>query len=500
MGGEAKTEESETLGLAQKVKGAVLWRSGSQIVAQLITWTTTFLVIRLLEPEDYGLFAMTQVILTFLSLMNGYGFANALVRSESIDRQKVAQAFGMLILLNGSLAIVQLLMAPLAAAYFRQPMVADLLRVQAILYLFTPFIALPAALLSRELNFQRQAKVDLFASICSAATALVCARAGYGVWTLVAASLVLFGIRAILLTVVGRSLVWPSFRFAGAGAIFRYGGAMVAVQFFWFLQSQSDVFIAGRVLAPHDLGLYTTAMFLTTILAAKFVPPINDVAFSAYSKLQEKPEAVAAAFVKTVRLIMLIALPFYLGLAATAEPVVLTALGSKWAETVPLVRIMALAMPFMTLQILFSPATNAIGRSGIALRVAISGAVLLPIAFLIGIQRGTEGMAIAWLIAFPILTGVTAALSLPAIGVTATALLRAVAPGLLASAAMVLPVLLLDSALPPMPPLARLATLALTGAAAYLALLLLFARQLVEEIIDLVRTRSPVRGEAGQQA
>ena len=500
MGGDVEIERSETLGLADRVKGAVLWRSGSQIVAQLITWTATFLVIRLLEPEDYGLFAMTQVVLTFLSLMNGYGFANALVRSESIDRQKIAQAFGMLILLNGSLAIFQLLMAPLAAAYFRQPLVADLLRVQAILYLFTPFIALPSALLSREIDFRRQAKVDLLASICSAGTALLCARAGYGVWTLVAASLVLFGMRAILLTVVGRCLVWPSFRFTGAGAMFRYGGAMVAVQFFWFLQSQSDVFIAGRVLAPHDLGLYTTALFLTTILSAKFVPPINDVAFAAYSRMQANPEAVATAFVKTVRLIMLIALPFYLGLAATAEPVVLTALGPKWAETVPLVQVLALAMPFMTLQILFSPATNAIGRSGIALWVAVSGAVLLPISFVIGIQFGTKGMAIAWLVAFPVLTSVTAALSLPVIGVRAPALLRALAPGLLAAAGMVLPVLMLDSVLPPMAPVARLAILALTGAAAYLALLLLFARHLVREVVGLLRKRPLLPAEAGQPA
>lgn len=500
MDGRAEIEQPEMLSLAERVKGAVLWRSGSQIVAQLITWTATFLVIRLLEPEDYGLFAMTLVVLTFLSLMNGYGFANALVRSESVDRRKIAQVFGMLILLNGSLATLQLLLAPLAAAYFRQPLVADLLSVQAILYLFTPFIALPAALLSREMDFRRQAKVDLFASICSAGTALLCARAGYGVWTLVAASLVLFGIRAILLTFVARSLVWPSFRFAGAGTMFRYGGAMIAVQFFWFLQSQSDVFIAGRTLTPHDLGLYTTALFLATILSAKFVPPINDVAFAAYSRMQADPEAVASAFVKTVRLVMLVALPFYLGLAATAEPVVLTALGPKWAETVPLVRIMAVAMPFMTLQILFSPATNAIGRSGIALRVAISGAVLLPISFLIGIQFGTRGMAIAWLIGFPLLTGVTAALSMPAIGVRASALLRAIAPGLLASAGMVLPVLMLDSALAPMPPVARLAILTLTGAAFYFALLLLFARHLVGEIVDLVRKRPASPADAQQPA
>src|SRR3546814_16115332 len=105
--------------------------SSDLIVAQLITWAATFLVIRLLDPSDYGLFAMTGVVLVFLNLMNGYGFASALVQSESIDRQRVAQVFGMLILLNGALAADPVLIAPAAAAYFPQPRLAPTLRPQA---------------------------------------------------------------------------------------------------------------------------------------------------------------------------------------------------------------------------------------------------------------------------------------------------------------------------------------------------------------------------------
>jgi O-antigen/teichoic acid export membrane protein len=488
VGVDPKNEQHERLGLREKVKGAVLWRSGSQIVAQLITWSATFLVIRLLDPADYGLFAMSQVVLMFLNLMNGHGFANALIRIESIERQQVRQVFGMLLLLNGGLALGQVLIAPAVAAYFHQPILVELLRVQALLYLFTPFIALPNALLSRKIDFRRQAQVDLFASICSAATALAFASAGFGVWTLVAAPLVLFGVRAVTLTIVARSLVWPSFRFAGAGDMFQYGGAMVLVQFFWFLQSQSDVFIGGRMLPPHELGLYTTSLFLTSIVAAKFVPPLNDVSFAAYARIQSEEGAVALAFARAVRLIMLIALPFYFGLAATAEPVVLTVLGPKWVETVPIVRLLAIGMPFMTLQIMFNPATNALGRPGIPLRAAMCGAAILPLCFLVGVRFGTHGLALAWLTGFPVLTLATAALSLPVIGLAPSSLARAIAPGLLASAGMVIPVLLLDLLLPPMAPAARLAILVATGATAYAALLLLFARSIVREVLELVRT------------
>jgi O-antigen/teichoic acid export membrane protein len=474
---------------ADQVKGAVIWRSGSQVLGQLIAWTSTFLVIRLLDPADYGLVAMTGVVLTLLNLFNGWGFGSALVRDETIDQEKIAQAFGMLLMLNGALAAIQLAAAPLAADYFHQPMVADMLRVQALFYLANPFIALGHALLSRRMDFRRQAQVNLTAAVLSALTALACAMAGLGVWTLVAAPFVLWYAQAIGYIFAARLRIVPIFRFRGAGEMARYGGAMIVVQSCWFVQSQADVFIAGHVLEAHTLGLYTTALFLTQILAAKFVPPLNEVAFAAYSRIQAERDRVQAAFLKTVRLIMLIALPFYLGLAVTAEPLVLTVLGDKWAATAPLVPVLACAMPLLTLQTLFAPATNALGRAGLSMRIGLVGAAIMPVAFLIGLDWGIIGLAWAWLAGMAILLAATILIALPAIGASRRALALAVAPGLAASIAMAAAVKGLDLLLPALGPAERLAALVPFGAALYAALLFLFARPLVDETIALLRPR-----------
>jgi O-antigen/teichoic acid export membrane protein len=475
-------------GFAAQVKAGVIWRSGSQIVGQLIAWTSTFLVIRMLSPADYGLVAMTGVVLTFLALFNGWGFASALVRDEQTDKHKIGQAFGMLILMNGGLAAAQLVAAPYAAAYFHQPMVADLLRVQAAFFLANPFTALGHALLVRRLAFKRQSRIDLAAAAISALTALSCAYAGLGVWTLVAAPGALWFARASGYVLAAR--LWeirPRFHFAGAGTMLRYGGAMVAVQACWFVQSQADVFIAGRLLDPHRLGLYTTALFLTQILAAKFVPPLNEVAFAAYSRIQSRRDVIQTSFLKSVRLIMLVALPFYFGLAATAEPFVLTFLGPQWTATAALVPVLAMAMPLMTLQILFAPATNALGRPGLSVRAGLIGALLMPIAFATGIQWGVAGLAWAWLGGMGVLLAATAEMSLPVLAISRRALLGAVAPGLLASAAMAALVAALDAALPEIGTGARLALLVAAGMAAYAGLLIAFARPIVEEVRGLIR-------------
>jgi len=473
--------------LAAQVKGAVIWRSGSQIAGQLIAWSATFLVIRMLEPSDYGLVAMTGVMLAFLDLFNGWGFASALVRDDRIDKHRIGQVFGMLILLNVSLAALQFAAAPIAADYFHQPMVGDLLRVQAIMFLANPFTALANALLIRRMDFKQQSQVNLTAAVLSAFTALGCAYAGLGVWTLVAAPAVLWYARAIGLAWKARLWIRPVFRFEGAGAMARYGGAMILVQFLWFSQSQADVFIGGHSLDAHDIGIYTTALFLTQILAAKFVPPLNEVAFAAYSRMQDSDGPMSAAFLKTVRLIMLIALPFYLGLAVTAEPLVATVLGPKWTGTIALVPILACAMPLMTLQILFAPATNALGQPGLAVRTGLIGAAVMIAGCSLGIYWGPLGLAWAWLGGMAVLLGATIMLSLPAIGASRGALGGALAPGLVASLAMAASVALLDSLLTPLGAGTRLAVLVPFGAAVYGGLLFAFARPTIDEMLRLLR-------------
>ncbi|TKD51851.1 lipopolysaccharide biosynthesis protein [Sphingomonas baiyangensis] len=475
--------------LRSQVRSAVIWRSGTQIVGQIVTWGATFLVIRILEPADYGLFAMTQVILAALNMLNGYGLASAIIQKPDVTQRELRQLFGLLLALNIALGLGQVLLAPVAAGYFRQPMVADLLRVQALLYIATPFIAFPYALLARKMDFRKQAQANLVSATLGALASLACAFAGWGVWTLIAAPMVLFWSRAVLMTWGARSLMWPSFDFRGAGEVMRFGGLMAAAQLFWFVQSQADIFIAGRSLPAHTLGIYTTALFLTQIFVAKFLPTLNEVAFSAYARIQDDAPAMGRAFARAARIIMVVAMPFYVGLAVTAQPLVATVLGPKWQEAAPLVAILAAAMPFMTMQAMFAPASDARGKPGLAATNGAIGAVILPIAFLAGLQWSVTGLATAWIVAWPLFLAITAWRSFVVVGIDAAGFARAVAPPVIAALAMGAAVLALDSALPALDALPRLALLVAAGGAVYLAWLLAFARSTLDELIAFARNR-----------
>jgi O-antigen/teichoic acid export membrane protein len=485
-----KNATANSAPLADRVRSAVFWRSGSQIIAQLVTWTATLAVVRLLDPRDYGLFAMTQVLMAVLNFLSGESFASSLIRAESVTREKVRQVFGLLLLFNGGLAVAQFMIAPFAAAYFRQPIVEQMLHVQAMFFLATPFIALPSALLARKLDFRKQAVVNLGAAAVSATTALVCALMGLGVWSLVMAPLAMFWTRAIGLTLAARELVWPSFNFAGAGAIIRFGGALMLCQFFWIIQSQSDIFLAGRQLNPHELGLYAEALFIALIFTAKFVPPLNEVAFPSYAQLIKDGGSVAYAFRKVAGLTMLVAMPLYFGMAATAAPLVETLFGPKWHEMVPLVRTVALTLPFFALQIIFSPVTNAMGRTHVYVTTSIAGAIIMPCAFFFGIRWGVQGLALAWTVAAPLLLAITITISLPHIGMPFSALLTAVKPAIGAAIPMAVTVWLIERQLQgAIAAPIELALLVGAGASIYVGLLYFFARQTLDDLWRLITKR-----------
>jgi O-antigen/teichoic acid export membrane protein len=471
------------------VRSALAWRWGTQVFAQAITWASTIMVVRLLAPSDYGLYAMSQVVVTAFAFLNGQSFATSLIQADRVDERRIGQVFGLLLLLNGFLAIAQIFVAPFAAQYYREPLIADMLRIQALIFLTIPFAALPQELLARRIEFRKQGMVNVLTALIGAATALVLASRGFGVWALVYAPVAMFATRAIGLTVAARVLVRPVFDFRGAGDLAAFGGALTLCQFLWIVQSQSDIVIAGRSFSTHELGLYSEALFLTLIITARFLPPINDVAFPAYAELHKAGRPVGPLFLKIQRMVALVVGPAYVGLSLVAAPAVLTMFGAKWAAMAPIVGGLALAMPAFALQIVCSPSTNGTGHVKTYMLTNGAGAVLFPLLFLAGVAAGPRGLVAAWWLGAPALLAFTYALTLPRIGVSWRELAAAIAPAAAATAVMAATVTVARAALPASPAPIELAVLTTVGAASYGAALMVLARESLAEILAFVTRR-----------
>ena len=489
------SEQEPPEGFGARLRSAIAWRWGSQLIAQIITWGSTLIVVRLLDPSDYGLFAMSQVFVTALTFLNGWSFASSLVQAEKVGNREIGQAFALLLMTNGVLAAAAVLLAPLAAEYYGQPVVADLLRVQALIFVTIPFTALSTSLLSRQMNFRSQGIANMVAALVGATAALVLAMLDYGVWALIFAPIASFFVRGLIMTFAAKLWVMPVFNLRGAGRMIGFGGIMTACQFFWIIQSQSDIFIAGRLFSAYDLGLYSEALFLTLIVTGRFIPPLNDVAFPAYAELHKSGRSLVPYFERTVRTVLLVVAPVYIGLSLTAPEAIYVVFGAKWISMAPYVAGLALVMPLMAVQIICYPTMTAVGKEHIYLATSIAGALLFVGAFAWGASEGPMGLVKAWWIAAPLLLVFTLVVTLPRMGFPAARFLAAIVPATVGTIVMAAVVSGTRALLPAsLHEAIVLTVLVAIGAASYAAVLYLGWPKVVKE--SLAMLRNPARTTA----
>ena len=67
--------------LRSKVISSLRWQAAAKLGSQIISWSVTIYVMRLLSPADYGLMAMAMVLVGFTGLIAEMGMGSALVQS-----------------------------------------------------------------------------------------------------------------------------------------------------------------------------------------------------------------------------------------------------------------------------------------------------------------------------------------------------------------------------------------------------------------------------------
>jgi O-antigen/teichoic acid export membrane protein len=195
-------------------------------------------------------------------------------------------------------------------------------------------------------------------------------------------------------------------------------------------------------------------------------------------------------------LLSFVVFPVLWGMSSIAPELIQVLLGEKWlAATVPL-QLLALIMPVHMFAPFMNTAADAMGRADISTKQVFIASIIMPVAFLIGCQWGLVGLALAWVIAFPVVFAAAIVLFLPIIGLRVRDLLVAMAPPVCACGGMygavTLARLMLGSEVNDV---VRMTALALTGMATYGALTAIFFGDRWREVIRILwvqrRTTAP---------
>ncbi len=151
---------------------ALKWASFAKLTGQVLSWASTLVVMRLLEPDAYGLMALVSVVISVLGNIAELGIGAAVVQARHVSRDDLARISGLIVVVNGVLFVALLLAAPLFALAYGEPSLTALVQVAAVQLPITAIATIQQALAQRELDFKWLAWIVAMAVIgnCTAAT------------------------------------------------------------------------------------------------------------------------------------------------------------------------------------------------------------------------------------------------------------------------------------------------------------------------------------------
>ena len=409
--------------------------------AQVIRVVTQFFIVlpiltRLLTPEDYGIIAMGLALVVFFMIFNNFGIGPALVRHENPTESLWATAFWTNMGVGVTLALLAYFGAGLVAALYMEPRVEPVVEALAVVLVLHCAVITPTSLMQRNLQFGPLAGVQLAAQLGGSAVAIAAALMGAGVWALVFEQLAHHVIKTGSTWWFARPPIRLTFNWPELKRVLPFSLNLLATDFTGYVARNADNFIIGRYLGASALGFYSRAYQIMLVPLQVLVRGAGSTLFPALSSIQDDKARLGAAYLRGVQAIALIAFPMMLGVAALSGPFVRFAFGETWAETAPILSILAPVGALQCVTATRGSILMAVGRADILFYWALLANSVAVVSFMIGVNWGVEGVATAFLIASAVMFTPAMAIALWKVDLGVVDLYRRLGPIMVASLVM----------------------------------------------------------------
>jgi len=375
--------------------GAAKWSSHAMALA------STLVVARILTPDDFGLVSLATVYLGLLTVVSEFGLGSAVVTLRDLTEEQVAQLNGLSVCLGLVGFAISCAVAIPLGRFFGSPGLPRVIVVMSMGFMVSSFQCIPNSLLQKELSFKLLSVIEAIRCFALSGAMVLFALLGFRYWTLVFGAL-LSSIVGTLFTLAKRRhrLAWPCP--SALKQAIRFSRQVLVGRLAWYGYSNADFVVAGRMLGQTVLGTYTVAWNLANSPLEKITSLVGGVTPAYYSAVQEDRGALRRYLLKPTEAISLIMFPVMVGMALVSRDLVLVVLGHKWQGAIAPLQLLALYVCGRSIMPLIAQVLMVTGESGFVMWNGIISAVALPLAFLIGSRWGPQGIAAAWVIAYPI--------------------------------------------------------------------------------------------------
>jgi PST family polysaccharide transporter len=350
MAGRKPQRAGSKRGLTHSTIVGFFWSFSGTGVQALLTILVLTILARLITPADFGLIAVANILTVYMGLLYNLGIGPSLIQRKVLTEAHIRSAFTLTIILSTVLTGALWLLAPVFASFYPDmPALTEVVRVLSFLFVINGVSLVARALNHRNLNFRIKARFNVISYVMGyGAVGVALAFMGFGVWALVSASLAQSLVASVLYLNASPHSKTPQLNRTALGELLAFGSGLTLGEIFSKTSNTADTLIVAATLGTQAAGLYGRAYQLMVLPARYFGQVLDQVLFTAMSKVQDKPETLGAVYRRGVVAIALVSLPLSAFLFVLAPEVIHVLLGTQWSATIVPFRVFAAFMLFRT--------------------------------------------------------------------------------------------------------------------------------------------------------
>lgn len=378
--------------------GGVKWTTLSSLVLMLCSLISVGVLARYVPKADFGLIAIVVFSLSFFELFNDMGISVGILHKQDMVQAEYSSLYWFNILMSIVLYGIVLLISPLISRFYGFPELKYLIPLVGLNLLINGIGRQFKNIQEKELRFKQISLVEISTALVALCCSVTLAILGYGVYALVANTLITAFLSNILFLIVSFShghRITLYCKFEKVKPFLRMGLYQMGGQIANYFNRDFDILIIGKTMGPEVLGLYSLAKQLVFRPYQILNPIIIKVATPMLAKLQHSSEELKISYLKVVNIIGSMNTVVYVLVFIFAPLAIRILYGDSYLDATWIVRILCIYMIARSTGNPVGSLTIATGKTHLEFYWNISLLFLMPITIYLGSLGGIYTLTIA---------------------------------------------------------------------------------------------------------
>ena len=331
--------------LKKEMGKGVFWSAIQKYSSMFISIAVTMVLARIFTPEQFGVIAISTVLINFLSIFSTMGIGPAIIQRKDLDIEDYNNIFSFTLIVGLVLSLLFFCLAKPIARFYNDDDLIPICRILTISLFFASVNMVPNALMSKNKRFKELAIRTFILSVISGVFSIIAALLGFGIYSLLITPV----INSIGIFLFNRRfypvIISRNFSLSPIKKIYSYSVYQFSFEISNFFANNLDKLLIGKLISSADLGYYDKSHHLMKLPTSMLTSVVSPVIQPFMSEHQDNMKQISDSHNAIVKIISTFSFPVAAILFFTGPEIIEVFFGKGWERAIPCFQIFCLSLP-----------------------------------------------------------------------------------------------------------------------------------------------------------